>query len=969
MRRWFLSYHSPDEALAARLKDAIEAKDAAARVFFAPAHLRAGGSWSAQLAQEIAEANAFILLIGESGLGKWQVPEYYEAHDRHVGAPTEFPLIVVLLEGQNAPGLPFLRQMHWIVTADPAAETSIARLFDATAGHGSTPGQLWRYTGPYRGLAAMEEKDSDYFFGRARETVDVLNALAAPNRLPILIGNSGVGKSSLAQAGVIAALKQQAWPEAAAAASVWPAVFAHSRQWCYLTLKPGTDPLKALVEAFLDTWQFDATDFERTKQQNGWIELLRDGKASLPDLIDATVRRRKELKEPEPNGFLLYVDQGEELYIRAEAGQRRRFSELLAQALPDHRLRTMMSMRADFLGALQADKPLFNARQQIDVPPLGEEELREVISRPAQLLGARFENDRLIEVITRRTVEDSVKDVGALPLLSYTLDDMWTQMQAAQPGDGILRLPAPYFELGRVLVDRANSFLATHPDDETALRRILTLKLATLREGEEPTRRRAVHSEFSEAEWHLIGELANHPYRLLVTARPKLEDGEAHGESTDVSRAVATISNGGGTAASAPATPHGETYAEVAHEALFRRWDRLREWVAAEREFLAWRSSLEAARRSWQSTPHHSRYDALLMGAALAQAQSWLSRRPNDLHGPDREFITLSVAREKKVQTRARSIRALIYMLLVGMIVGLLGWINQAFLKQQWRWYATERPFASANMRPYVLTADAERSLKPDPSKAFRECVPKAPGRDFCPDMLVVPAGNFMMGAAPGENGQSDEQPRHQVTLGKALAVSKFELTFDEWDTCASYGECRPDVRDADFGRGQRPAINVDWDDAQQYVAWLSKMTGKPYRLLTEAEYEYVARAGTQTAYPWGANIEVDGKPMADCNGCGSQWDAKQTAPVGSFPPNRFGLFDTIGNVWEWVTDCYHPNYNGAPADGSAWTADDCDHRVDRGGGFWRDTPQTVRSASRDKGTPDRRGFDVGFRVARDLNQ
>ena len=443
------------------------------------------------------------------------------------GQPAEFPLIVVLLEGQNAPGLPFLRQMHWIVTADPAAETSIARLFDATAGHGSTPGQLWRYTCPYRGLAAMEEKDSDYFFGRARETVDVLNALAAPNRLPILIGNSGVGKSSLAQAGVIAALKQQAWPEEAAAASVWPAVFAHSRQWCYLTLKPGTDPLKALVEAFLDTWQFDATDFERTKQQNGWIELLRDGKASLPDLIDATVRRRKELKEPEPDGFLLYVDQGEELYIRAEAGQRRRFSELLAQALPDHRLRTMMSMRADFLGALQADKPLFNARQQIDVPPLGEEELREVISRPAQLLGARFENDRLIEVITRRTVEDSVKDVGALPLLSYTLDDMWTQMQAAQPGDGILRLPAPYFELGRVLVDRANSFLATHPDDETALRRILTLKLATLREGEEPTRRRAVHSEFSEAEWHLIGELANHPYRLLVTARPQLEDGEA----------------------------------------------------------------------------------------------------------------------------------------------------------------------------------------------------------------------------------------------------------------------------------------------------------------------------------------------------------------------------------------------------------------------------------------------------------
>jgi hypothetical protein len=122
MQRWFLSYHSPDQALAERLKAAIERKDATTRVFFAPTHLRAGGSWSAQLAQELAEANGFILLIGESGIGKWQVPEYLEAHDRWVSAPAEFPLVVVLLEGQTAPGLPFLRQLHWIITPDPASE-------------------------------------------------------------------------------------------------------------------------------------------------------------------------------------------------------------------------------------------------------------------------------------------------------------------------------------------------------------------------------------------------------------------------------------------------------------------------------------------------------------------------------------------------------------------------------------------------------------------------------------------------------------------------------------------------------------------------------------------------------------------------------------------------------------------------------------------------------------------------------
>src|SRR5580704_9686027 len=354
MRRWFLSYHSPDQALAERLKAAVERKDSASRVFFAPTHMRAGGSWTAQLAQEIAEANGFILLIGESGIGKWQVPEYYEAHDRWVNAPTEFPLVVVLLEGHTAPGLPFLRQLHWIISPDPTSEKDVARLLAAAVGGGSRPGDLWRHASPYRGLAAMTEADSDFFFGRGHETVDVLSALASTSdRLPVLIGNSGVGKSSLAQAGVLAALKRQAWPEEAGAPNAWPQAFEDSRQWCFLTLKPGTEPLKALAETFLDTWQFGATDPERVKQQNGWIELLRDGKATLRDLLDATVRRHNELDQPKPPAFFLYVDQGEELYARAEERQRQRFTELLAHALHDPRLRSMMSMRSDFLGGLQ----------------------------------------------------------------------------------------------------------------------------------------------------------------------------------------------------------------------------------------------------------------------------------------------------------------------------------------------------------------------------------------------------------------------------------------------------------------------------------------------------------------------------------------------------------------------------------------------------------------------------------------
>src|SRR5262249_45824896 len=395
----------------------------------------------------------------------------------------------------------------------------------------------------------------DYFFGRERETVDVLSALAvAVDRLPVLLGNSGVGKSSLAQAGVLAALQRPAWPGGVEKAPEWPHAFWESRRWCFLTLKPGTEPLKALVESFLDTWQLGATDPERVKQQNGWIELLREGKATLRDLLEATERRYQELDRTKAPAFLLYVDQGEELYVRAEEHQRRRFSDVITQGVADPRLYMLMSMRADFLGELQKDEPLYKVHRQINVPPLRETELRKVVSRPAELLSARFEPTGLVDIITRRAAEDSVKDVGALPLLSYTLDDMWTQM--AKRGDGLLRLPAQSFELGGVLVDRADAFLANHAKYEDELRRIFTLKLATVREDEEPTRRRALRSEFSDEEWRLVSELADHPNRLLVTATPE----------------------------------RGDTYAEVAHEAIFRRWDKLRNWIAAEREFLASRT-------------------------------------------------------------------------------------------------------------------------------------------------------------------------------------------------------------------------------------------------------------------------------------------------------------------------------------------------------------------------------------------
>ena len=196
MRRWFLSYHSPDQALAERLKAALERKDTDAHVFFAPSNLRAGGFWSKALAEEIAQADAFILLVGERGVGNWQVLEYDEALDKRVKS-ADFPVILVLLEGQTAPGLPFLRQLHWIVTPDPASEKDVAKLLNAVLGSSAKPAELWRYTSPYRGLAAMEEQDSDYFFGRGRETVEVLDVLAAASdRLPVADGSAWTARGN-----------------------------------------------------------------------------------------------------------------------------------------------------------------------------------------------------------------------------------------------------------------------------------------------------------------------------------------------------------------------------------------------------------------------------------------------------------------------------------------------------------------------------------------------------------------------------------------------------------------------------------------------------------------------------------------------------------------------------------------------------------------------------------------------------
>ena len=265
--------------------------------------------------------------------------------------------------------------------------------------------------------------------------------------------------------------------------------------------------------------------------------------------------------------------------------------------------------------------------------------------------------------------------------------------------------------------------------------------------------------------------------------------------------------------------------------------------------------------------------------------------------------------------------------------------------------------------------------------REFRDCAD-------CPEMVAVPAGRFIMGSPAGEHGRFDaEGPSHAVSV-RAFALGKYDVTSEEFliflrETGYQPAPCDPVLGLVwrSPGRGlayppgdvqppRWPAVCLNWFDAEAYLAWLNaKLRGRvpPYRLPSEAEWEYAARAGTTTVRWWGDAI---GTGNANCNGCGSAWNGRELAPVGSFAPNPFGLHDMLGNVWQWTSDCWNESYAGAPSDGSAWTTGDCSKRVLRGGS-WSNVPEFVRSAARSRA--DAAGRDAnyssyaGFHVARAL--
>jgi formylglycine-generating enzyme required for sulfatase activity len=695
---------------------------------------------------------------------------------------------------------------------------------------------------PYVGLDPFDSLHADYFFGRRRESrVIVDHVLARP--VTVLYGPSGVGKSSILNVGVPAALRQIAEAEDEEADPGQPDAEAAGAE--------------ATHGEFIVRWLRDWQDPEK-----------------------AQVALASVLSEPAGRPVLLILDQFEEYFLyRDRVGTStvdRALGDLAARR--DSRVHLLFGVRDDALYHLDRLRAVVPGilETTIELRRLGDAGVRDAIVGPIERYNEEYRNKDSAIVVEDALVATLIHELKRADAASGKI--------RTRPGEG-QRIELPYLQLalaklwaaeggatasalreatligrlggvGRIVRDHVNDVMGKLPADQQALCARLFDRLVTP-----------------------IGGKISYPTAAL--AAPEVA---GRNVSEQTVGAVLNRLTGREQRILKPVMTDGGEGFELFHDVLGL-------------PVLEWKRSLE-------------------------KAALWEARR------------------------RLQRVRAVSAVLLAVIIAGVAAWWNEDWLQHQ--------IYTFRNV--HALPAEQERALKP--GDTFQEC-------STCPVMKVVPAGSYFMGSPTTEPGRdNDESPQHPVTIAAQFAVGQYEVTFDEWNACVADGGCNGyNPLDEGWGRGRRPIIYVNWNDAQSYVVWLSKITGKPYRLLSEAEYEYAARAGSTTAYPWGDAI---GKNNANCNGCGSQWDNRQTAPVGSFAANGFGLYDMVGNVWEWTQDCYYDSYTSAPSDGSALTYGDCRVRVLRGGS-WDNYPRFSRSADRDGLTSDLRNSDFGFRVARTL--
>lgn len=943
----FLSYSRNDRAAAIALGNALEQADIA--VFRDEDDIRAGDNWMQRLQDALQGCAAFIVLIGRDGVRRWVGIEVQIALARNISPHDDsqrLPIFPILLPDGDPQTLPPFLGLFQLQYWQPDTVLP-GDLIDAIRARSELLDQNNRFEGcPYLGLSAFQLEHAQLFFGRRKETLEALKYLGTQQRThPEQIspagdqfcrwlqieGNSGSGKSSLVNAGMLPLIQQGA---------LW--VRTGFENWQLLgPMMPGETPLRRLAEVLEQA--FEPEPGRRDSLQR--LTRLEQDERALSFMLND--------RNDGDTAFLLVVDQFEELFTFSQEAEKQQFGAQLAEALSDKEcpLFLITTVRIDFLEGFERLgrlSELYNDQcKRYLLKTISQDGMREIIEQPARLAGLD------VSEITTALLGDTENEVGSLPLVENALHYLWEQRQGNQLSGELYR------EKGRLvglLEAQADGLLERLEQDKQISKgrqgaMELLLALTRINPQGNHTRQRI---PLQEARQIAGDEDPANGQQIIDYLAGKTQDG-GNRKTNPSLRLITTVgverqhSAADATSKAYQQPEYAEKYVDLIHETLIRArpvdkgsklvgyWQTLYDYIDKNRDRLFYRDQLKQQTATWQAGGWFGRWWQL---AGWRDLKHYRKVRPGraTLEG---SFLRWSVR---------------LAWLQAGILALLLAWFGESYL-----WTLNN------GMPPgYMLMQQRFRLMN---LGWLKEPLPELVE-------IQVSAGEFQMGEldedfvntvkSQPEFMKNFGVPSTTTTIDTPFAIGRYEVSYEEYDFYVWQQQGLddppeyPNSAPGDSGRDQRAVVNVSWRDANRYLQWLTDKTGDSYRLPTEAEWEYAARAGTITPYWWGNEA---GQGNANCDGCGSQWDNKRVAPVGSFAANAWGLHDTAGNVWEWTCSDWREQFDGSESR-CVDPTDTSGSRVLRGGS-WGDRPVWLRSSARSGGVTVNRDSSVGFRVFR----
>lgn len=862
-----------------------------------------GNEWMAKLEQGLVECSAFIALIGKEGVTKWMEAEVDIALDLNV-SEKKLNIFPVLLPDGNFDILPRFLKRYNMHKWNP--ETPLPKVLIDAIDSSVTKVQTIHGC-PYLGLNTFQMEHANRFFGRQREMMAALRLLGKPghdsfynqstnqryNRWLQIEGNSGSGKSSFMNAALIPQIENNFL----------------SRQTGYESwsrigiLKPGINPLTELAGVLDKKFFTNQPDIEK------WIKKLQEE----PNTLKYALRDHKINDQ----AFYLAIDQLEELLTLADTKERLLFDQQISNALSDSGCQFFLitTIRSDFLGEFDKLPGLSKLYNQICgkylLGTMTLEGLKEIIVNRSLRAGIDASD------VTSAILNDARDEPGVLPLVENALLFLWEHMKVSA---GNKQLDGDVYHqqggIAGLLEKQANALLDSLGDDKQKKNALeLLLRLTHIGPEGRNTRQRIPYEEAVA----IAGNGNNETGRNLINKLAGLGGKEIEKDQTGLRLIIVA--------------EEGFKYVDLIHETLIRPrgknpegrvigyWDRLYTYIDENRDREILRQQLKHHAKRWQDSQGLGRWWNL---AGLRDAYRYKTARP--LKGTlENQFILWSQRKN---------------LFNLGIILTLT-----AYFSESYAWTVKhELPVSSI----YLL-------------QKFRL------GYAPLPEMVNIKAYHeFMMGEEdatfikpiPQNRYLNFNYPPQLRPAPSPFSIGKYEVTFEEFDYFV-WHQHRNGNNDLKYpatskgGRDRQPAASMTWDEANDYAQWLGKMKNLTCYLPSEEQWEYAAKAGSHTGYPWGNDV---GKNNANCDGCGSEWDGDSAAPVGQFLANAFGLHDMNGNVWEMTRDMWATNNNESTEI----------QRVVRGGSHF-ERPAIARSTARFNKVQSQRHYHMGFRVACDL--